>query len=58
MKEQKNSAANLAAAAKRMHLTKEDLELEAELIENEGQWIHMAFLKYDAKTFYEACQLL
>ena len=41
---------------KRLRLTKSDLLMEAECIEEYGEWMHMALLGYDADELREAAK--
>ena len=42
----------------KLQLTSDDLLMEAEFIENEGEWLHMSLLGYDARTLKVVSKML
>lgn len=49
--------AEVVRIARRCRLTKDDLIQEAELVEDEGAWLHMSLLGYSAGTLMKAAEL-
>lgn len=42
----------------KLHLSKEDLLMEAELVENEGEWLHISLLGYDSSVLQKVAEMM
>lgn len=44
--------------ATKLNLTKDNLLMEAELIENEGEWLHMSLMGYDVSILRKVAEMM
>lgn len=42
----------------KLHLSKEDLLMEAELVENEGEWLHISLMGYDSSVLQKVAEMM